>query len=97
RPPTGARSASCSPPGPRTTCTAAPTWPTPSPGSRPTRTPAPTSCTPRACRAFAFAAVGAVVEAATELREAGTYGFWQHASTGRTAAGSAFGGRDLEA
>jgi 2-methylisocitrate lyase-like PEP mutase family enzyme len=45
----------------------------------------------------AFAAVGAVVEAATELREAGTYGFWQHASTGRTAAGFAFGGRDLEA
>jgi 2-methylisocitrate lyase-like PEP mutase family enzyme len=47
--------------------------------------------------AFAFAAVGAVVEAANELRETGTYGFWQHASTGRTAAGSAFGGRDLEA
>jgi hypothetical protein len=41
--------------------------------------------------AFAFAALGAVVEAATELREAGTYGFWQHASTGRDAAGSAFG------
>jgi 2-methylisocitrate lyase-like PEP mutase family enzyme len=47
--------------------------------------------------AFAFAAVGALVEAATELREAGTYGFWQHASTGWSAAGSAFGGRDLEA
>jgi 2-methylisocitrate lyase-like PEP mutase family enzyme len=41
--------------------------------------------------AFAFAALGAVVEAATELRQAGTYGFQQHASTGRTAAGSAFG------
>jgi 2-methylisocitrate lyase-like PEP mutase family enzyme len=41
--------------------------------------------------AFAFAALGAVVEAATELREAGTYGFWQHASSGRDAAGSAFG------
>jgi 2-methylisocitrate lyase-like PEP mutase family enzyme len=41
--------------------------------------------------AFAFAALGAVVEAATELRQAGTYGFWQHATTGRNAAGSAFG------
>jgi 2-methylisocitrate lyase-like PEP mutase family enzyme len=46
--------------------------------------------------AFAFAALGAVVEAATELCQAGTYGFWQHATTGRNAAGSAFGGRDLE-
>jgi 2-methylisocitrate lyase-like PEP mutase family enzyme len=41
--------------------------------------------------AFAFAALGAVVDAATELRQAGTYGFWQQATTGRTAAGSAFG------
>jgi 2-methylisocitrate lyase-like PEP mutase family enzyme len=41
--------------------------------------------------AFAFAALGAVVEAATELRQAGTYGFWPRAGTGRTAAGSAFG------
>ena len=42
--------------------------------------------------AFAFAALGAVVEAAGELRQAGTYGFWERAGTGRTAAGSAFGG-----
>jgi 2-methylisocitrate lyase-like PEP mutase family enzyme len=41
--------------------------------------------------AFAFAAVGAVVEAATELREAGTYGFWQRAGAGSSAARSAFG------
>jgi 2-methylisocitrate lyase-like PEP mutase family enzyme len=41
--------------------------------------------------AFAFAALGAVVEAATELRQSGTYGFWRHASAGRDAAGSAFG------
>jgi 2-methylisocitrate lyase-like PEP mutase family enzyme len=46
--------------------------------------------------AFAFAALGAAVEAATELRQAGTYGFWQHATTGRNAAGFAFGGRDSE-
>jgi len=39
---------------------------------------------------FAFAALGAVVEAATELRQSGTYGFWRHASAGRDAAGSAF-------
>ena len=41
--------------------------------------------------AFAFAAVGAVVEAATELREAGTYGFWQRARAGSDATRSAFG------
>jgi 2-methylisocitrate lyase-like PEP mutase family enzyme len=41
--------------------------------------------------AFAFAAVGAVVEAATELREAGTYGFWERARAGSSAARSAFG------
>jgi 2-methylisocitrate lyase-like PEP mutase family enzyme len=41
--------------------------------------------------AFAFAAVGAVVEAGTELREAGTYGFWQRARVGSDAAKSAFG------
>jgi 2-methylisocitrate lyase-like PEP mutase family enzyme len=41
--------------------------------------------------AFAFAALGAVVEAATELRQAGTYGYLEHAGTGRTAAGAAFG------
>jgi len=41
--------------------------------------------------AFAFAALGAVVEAATELRQAGTYGYLEQAGRGRTAAGSAFG------
>jgi 2-methylisocitrate lyase-like PEP mutase family enzyme len=41
--------------------------------------------------AFAFAALGAVVEAATELRQAGTYGYLGQAVAGRTAAGSAFG------
>jgi 2-methylisocitrate lyase-like PEP mutase family enzyme len=39
---------------------------------------------------LAFAALGAVVEAATELRQAGTYGFADHAATGRNAARSAF-------
>ena len=42
--------------------------------------------------AFAFAALGALVEAATELRDAGTYGFWGHAGVGSDAARSAFGG-----
>ena len=42
--------------------------------------------------AFAFAALGALVEAATELRDAGTYGFWRQASAGSNAARSAFGG-----
>jgi 2-methylisocitrate lyase-like PEP mutase family enzyme len=41
--------------------------------------------------AFAFAAVGAVVEAATELRDAGTYRFWDRAGPGAAAARSAFG------
>jgi 2-methylisocitrate lyase-like PEP mutase family enzyme len=41
--------------------------------------------------AFAFAALGAVVEAAAELREAGTYGFWGRAGPGADAARSAFG------
>jgi 2-methylisocitrate lyase-like PEP mutase family enzyme len=41
--------------------------------------------------AFAFAALGAVVEAATELRQAGTYGYLERAGAGRTAAVSAFG------
>jgi 2-methylisocitrate lyase-like PEP mutase family enzyme len=40
--------------------------------------------------AFAFAALGAVVEAANELREQGTYEFWQRASIGAQAARSAF-------
>jgi 2-methylisocitrate lyase-like PEP mutase family enzyme len=41
--------------------------------------------------AFAFAALGAVVEAATELRDAGTYGFSEGAGAGRDAARAAFG------
>jgi 2-methylisocitrate lyase-like PEP mutase family enzyme len=42
--------------------------------------------------AFAFAALGAVVEAATELREQGTYGYWARARVGLEAARAAFGG-----
>jgi 2-methylisocitrate lyase-like PEP mutase family enzyme len=42
--------------------------------------------------AFAFAALGAVVEAATELRDAGTYGYWRHATPGSGAARAAFAG-----
>ncbi len=41
--------------------------------------------------AFAFAALGAVIEAARELMERGSYGFLARASEGRTAAHSAFG------
>jgi 2-methylisocitrate lyase-like PEP mutase family enzyme len=41
--------------------------------------------------ALAFAALGAVVEAASELRDAGTYGFADLAAAGRAAARSAFG------
>jgi 2-methylisocitrate lyase-like PEP mutase family enzyme len=40
--------------------------------------------------AFAYAALGAVVDAARELLEDGTYGFWTGASTGRKAASAAF-------
>ncbi len=40
--------------------------------------------------AFAFAALGALVEAARELRDEGTYGFWQRASVGRDLADTAF-------
>ncbi|MEA2168620.1 MAG: hypothetical protein QOF76_1920 [Solirubrobacteraceae bacterium] len=39
---------------------------------------------------FAFAAIGAVVEAATELLEQGTYGFWPRARAGSAAAKAAF-------
>jgi 2-methylisocitrate lyase-like PEP mutase family enzyme len=39
---------------------------------------------------FAFAALGALVEAARELREDGTYTFWKGASIGRQTAGAAF-------
>jgi 2-methylisocitrate lyase-like PEP mutase family enzyme len=40
--------------------------------------------------AFAFAALGAVVEAAQELRDEGTYGFWERAAMGAKAARRAF-------
>ena len=40
--------------------------------------------------AFAFAALGALAEAARELQTAGTYGFWRHAAIGRQAARAAF-------
>src|SRR5438034_818413 len=39
---------------------------------------------------LAFAALGAVADAARELREPGTYGFMEHAAAGRTAARAAF-------
>jgi 2-methylisocitrate lyase-like PEP mutase family enzyme len=42
--------------------------------------------------AFAFAAAGAVVAAARELLEEGTYGFWDTAKVGAKAAHDAFGG-----
>ncbi len=42
--------------------------------------------------AFFFAALGALVEAATELRAQGTYGFLARTAVGRAAARSAFGG-----
>lgn len=41
--------------------------------------------------AFAFAAMGALVEAATELRDDGTYGFAKSAGAGARAARAAFG------
>jgi 2-methylisocitrate lyase-like PEP mutase family enzyme len=40
--------------------------------------------------AFAYAALGAVVEAARELREDGSYGFWSLARTGGKAVRAAF-------
>lgn len=40
--------------------------------------------------AFAFAAMAAVVESARELRERGTYGFWERAGAGAEAAREAF-------
>jgi 2-methylisocitrate lyase-like PEP mutase family enzyme len=42
--------------------------------------------------AFAFAALGAVVEAARELLDEGTYGYWAHARVGRDAVRQAFAG-----
>jgi 2-methylisocitrate lyase-like PEP mutase family enzyme len=41
--------------------------------------------------AFAFAALGAAAEAAHELLEQGTYGFWERAAAGARAARTAFG------
>ena len=41
--------------------------------------------------AFAFAALGALADAAREFRDAGTYDFWGAVRTGREIAGSAFG------
>ena len=41
--------------------------------------------------AFAMAALGAVVEAARELREEGTFGYWPRAQAGSKAAKRAFG------
>jgi 2-methylisocitrate lyase-like PEP mutase family enzyme len=40
--------------------------------------------------AFAFAALGALVEAAEELQESGTYSFWERAKVGAKAAQAAF-------
>jgi 2-methylisocitrate lyase-like PEP mutase family enzyme len=40
--------------------------------------------------AFAYAALGALVEAATELQSKGTFGYWAAAQTGRAAARTAF-------
>ena len=40
--------------------------------------------------AFAFAALGAIVAAATELREQGTYGYWTGSKAGAAAARRAF-------
>jgi 2-methylisocitrate lyase-like PEP mutase family enzyme len=42
--------------------------------------------------AFAMAALGALVEAARELREQGTYGYFERAAVGRSAVRAAFGG-----
>jgi 2-methylisocitrate lyase-like PEP mutase family enzyme len=42
--------------------------------------------------AFAFAALGAAAEAARELREDGTYGYWETAAVGAKAAREAFSG-----
>jgi len=39
---------------------------------------------------FAFAALGALLEAAAELRDAGTYTYWERAATGAKGAASAF-------
>lgn len=41
--------------------------------------------------AFAYAGLGAVVEAARELRERGTHGYWERVRTGLDAVRGAFG------
>ena len=41
--------------------------------------------------AFAYAALGALVSAATELRDQGSYGYQATSAVGREAAGRAFG------
>jgi 2-methylisocitrate lyase-like PEP mutase family enzyme len=41
--------------------------------------------------AFAFAAYGALVEAAREFLDQGTYGFWERTKAGRAAVQEAFG------
>ena len=40
--------------------------------------------------AFALAALGAVVEAATQLRDDGTYGYWDRVGVGARVARPAF-------
>ena len=40
--------------------------------------------------AFAFAAYGALIEAARELLDEGTYGYWARAEVGRTAVREVF-------
>jgi 2-methylisocitrate lyase-like PEP mutase family enzyme len=40
--------------------------------------------------AFAYAAYGALLEAATELRDEGTYGYWDRAAVARSAVGEVF-------
>ena len=42
--------------------------------------------------AFAFAAYGTLIEAATELRDQGTYGYWAKTDIGRSAVKEHFGG-----
>ncbi|HEV3363203.1 MAG TPA: isocitrate lyase/phosphoenolpyruvate mutase family protein, partial [Acidimicrobiia bacterium] len=41
--------------------------------------------------AFAYAAYGALIEAARELRDEGTYGFWERAKLGRETVRRHFG------
>ena len=43
--------------------------------------------------AFAYAALGGLIDAARELREQGTYGFWERSAVGRDFANDAFGDR----